>query len=81
MRTDEPFEVMSFGGGSEPKEGAARPLGRRAGGHRIEKGALRHNSGGGTRKGQAAGGSLLHGVVEGGIDLVVEVHDEQAVTC
>ena len=54
-------------------------MSRRPRSDRIEKWAPRHDRRRGPRKRKTPRGSRLHGFLEGGVKLVIKVHDEKAV--
>ena len=80
MGTDQPLEVVTLRWCGKPKKGTARSMRRGAGSNRVEEWATGGNGRGRLRERQAARGSLLHGSLEGGVDLVVEMHNEETVT-
>ena len=81
VRAHEPFKVMTFSGRGKPQESTASAVSRGPRCDWIEEGAPWYNGRGGARKGQAARGRPLHGVIKGSVDLIVKMHDEQPVTC
>ena len=81
MRADKPLQVVALCGSREPQKGATRPVSRGTGSDRIEERAPWRDGRRRARKWQAAGSSMLHGIFERGIDLVIEMHDEQPIAC
>ena len=76
VRADKPLQVVALSRGRKPQEGSARPVSRWAGSDRVEERATGRYGRGRMWEGQAAGSSLLQGVLEGGVDLVVKMHNE-----
>ena len=76
VRADKPLQVVALSRSRKPQEGSTRPMSRWAGSNRVEERATGRDGRGRVREGQAAGSSLLQGVLEGGVDLVVEMHNE-----
>ena len=76
VRADKPLQVVALSRGRKPQEGTARTMCRWARGNRVKERATGRNGRGRMREGQAAGSSLLQGVLEGGVDLVVKMHNE-----
>ena len=79
MGADQPLEVVTLRWGGEPKEGPARAMCRGAGSNWVQEWAAGGNGWGRLRERQAARRSLLHSSLERGVDLVVEMQNEEAV--